>query len=161
MQYAKQTLFTAVLLINVVIIKAQQSDTVVKPESIILDGVPALKLYNSNENLPQGGVYDLIWHPTKKEMIVSSLTQPVQQLYHIKTPLGNMKQLTFAKGHVWYSYLKPVDGSYILYSQDADGINTDHFNKMDAKTVYADQTDHVRPEQIDHLFWWRRRAVHV
>jgi hypothetical protein len=27
--------------------------------------------------------------------------------------------------------------------------------------AHADQTDHVRPKQIDHLFCWRRFSVHV
>jgi hypothetical protein len=32
---------------------------------------------------------------------------------------------------------------------------------LNGQCAYAGQTDHLRPEQIDHLFCWRRFSVHV
>lgn len=110
----------AILLLSSVALEAQ----VLKPgENLVVDGVPAIpvsvaqKLHRYSESR-SAGLLD--WHPTKREMLISTRFGQTAQVHHVKMPGGARTQLTFFPERVsGAKYSK--DGSFFVFSRDVGG----------------------------------------
>ena len=61
------------------------------------------------------------WHPTKREMLISTRFADTAQVHHLKSPGGARTQLTFFKEPVRSASLQPVDGNYFCFARDVGG----------------------------------------
>jgi dipeptidyl aminopeptidase/acylaminoacyl peptidase len=61
------------------------------------------------------------WHPTKREMIITTRFADVTQLHMVKMPGGARRQLTFLPEPVAGGSFDPQQGAFVVFSQDSGG----------------------------------------
>ena len=100
------------------------SQTVPVSENLVVEGIPAISLSIIQEVRPytesrSAGLMD--WHPSKKEMIISTRFANVPQLHAVAMAGGARKQLTFESEPIRFATFEPASGSYILVGKDIGG----------------------------------------
>ncbi len=61
------------------------------------------------------------WHPTQREMIITTRFADVTQLHMVKMPGGARRQLTFLPEPVSGGSFDPKEGAFVVFSQDSGG----------------------------------------
>jgi dipeptidyl aminopeptidase/acylaminoacyl peptidase len=61
------------------------------------------------------------WHPTQREILISTRFADVAQVHQVKQPLGARKQLTFFPERVSGASYQPTQGDYFVFSKDLGG----------------------------------------
>ncbi|MEW6160398.1 MAG: S9 family peptidase, partial [Verrucomicrobiota bacterium] len=61
------------------------------------------------------------WHPSRRELLLTTRFADTMQLHHLKSPGGARKQLTFLPEPVGAGAFNPNEGSFIVFSQDKGG----------------------------------------
>ncbi len=61
------------------------------------------------------------WHPTKREMLISTRFGDVVQIHQVTTPGGMRKQLTFYPERIAGASFLPKNGQYFVFSKDIGG----------------------------------------
>ncbi|MFQ5695728.1 MAG: TolB family protein, partial [Terriglobia bacterium] len=61
------------------------------------------------------------WHPTKREMLISTRFGDTTQIHRLKTPGGARYQLTFFTDRVGGADYQPTRGDYFVFSKDVGG----------------------------------------
>lgn len=94
------------------------------PESLVADGLPAM----SAELKADAGRYLEFraanfngWHPTKRELLVTTRFADTVQLHEVRMPGGARRQLTFTPEPVASAHWQPKLGKYIVFMQDKGG----------------------------------------
>ncbi len=100
------------------------SETIVPNENLVVEGVPPIpsELANTVARYTQFRSASLSsWHPTKKEMLISTRFGEVAQIHRVKSPLGARQQLTFANERASGASFQPTTGDYFIFSKDVGG----------------------------------------
>jgi dipeptidyl aminopeptidase/acylaminoacyl peptidase len=105
-------------------IRAQQVSTIPAPENLVVDGIPAIptglpadvRRYTEARG---AGLAD--WHPTRREMLISTRFGNTAQVHVVRMPLGARFQLTFFDEPVAGASYNPKDGSYFVFAKDVGG----------------------------------------
>ncbi len=93
-------------------------------ENLVVEGIPAIppELGRAVERYTQFRSAGLAsWHPTKREMLISTRFGEVPQVHLVKFPLGARQQLTFASERASGASFQPTNGDYFVFSKDAGG----------------------------------------
>ena len=61
------------------------------------------------------------WHPTKREMLISTRFADTNQIHHLKMPGGARTQLTFFPDRVGGASYHPKHGNFFVFSKDVGG----------------------------------------
>lgn len=61
------------------------------------------------------------WHPTRREMLISTRFADTAQVHWVKLPLGARYQLTFYSERVGGAVFEPKEGNYFVFSKDIGG----------------------------------------
>jgi dipeptidyl aminopeptidase/acylaminoacyl peptidase len=61
------------------------------------------------------------WHPTKREMLISTRFADTAQVHHVKFPGGDRTQLTFFRDGVSGASYHPAGGDYFVFNKDIGG----------------------------------------
>ena len=61
------------------------------------------------------------WHPTRREMLISTRFADSTQLHHVKMPGGARRQLTFLPEPVASGSYQPKRANYVVFTQDQGG----------------------------------------
>jgi dipeptidyl aminopeptidase/acylaminoacyl peptidase len=61
------------------------------------------------------------WHPSKKEMVISTRFANANQLHYVKMPGGDRKQMTFFDEPIGFATFEPLKGDYLLFYKDVGG----------------------------------------
>jgi len=94
------------------------------PANLVVEGVPSIPdalRADAGRYLEFRGAGFEGWHPKRREMLITTRFADTAQLHYLKMPGGARKQLTFFKEPVAGGAIQPVDGDYILFSQDTGG----------------------------------------
>lgn len=117
----KRTIYTFAFFICFYTSIAQQ----IKPgENLIIENIPAISnnLVSSVKNYTESrGAGFAAWHPTRKEMIISTRFANSNQLHYVSQPLGMRKQITFFDEPLGNADFEPINGNYFLFTKDAGG----------------------------------------
>jgi len=107
------------------------------PENLVVEGVPP----HSPELKAEAGRYLEFraagfssWHPTKREMLISTRFGDTPQLHQVKIPGGARRQLTFTLEPVGGGIWQPKQGRYIVFAQDAGGGEFYQYYRLDPDT---------------------------
>ena len=74
------------------------------------------------------------WHPTRREMIISTRFGDTVQAHRVSQPLGTRYQLTFfSEGVSGVSY-QPTEGDYFIFSKDMGGTEVNQTYRYDLET---------------------------
>ena len=94
------------------------------PENLVAEGVPDFPPALVERATPYleartAGFND--WHPTRREMLISTRFGDTAQLHVVKAPGGARKQLTFFPDRVAGGSFRPKSGEFIVFSKDVEG----------------------------------------
>lgn len=94
------------------------------PENLVVEGIPQFppELIERLQPYFETRAAGLnSWHPTRREILVTTRFGDTVQLHHLKMPGGARKQLTFYADRVGSGSFRPVTGDMILFSKDVGG----------------------------------------
>jgi len=105
---------------------AQQTDSAaVRPTpNLVVEGVPAIPASLPGEvrrytEARSAGLAD--WHPTRREILISTRFGNTPQIHRVAMPLGARQQLTFFDEPVGNAEYEPRAGRYFLFTRDVGG----------------------------------------
>lgn len=121
---------SVVLILVAHFILAAQSDGVAPGDNLIVEGIPKIpasltETASRYTNFRYAGLAS--WHPTKREMLISTEFGETPQIHSLKFPGGARTQLTFFSDYVSGGTYQPKKGDCFIYSKDTDG---DEFNQI-------------------------------
>jgi len=113
---------TAVLLLAATALG--QTALIVPGDNLVVEGVPAIPATLAEEvrrytEFRSAGFSG--WHPTRREILISTRFGDTAQVHHVKMPGGARTQLTFFPERVAGASFKPKTGDYIVFSKDIGG----------------------------------------
>ena len=117
----------ALLLSAAIFAHAQQSSkpaALAPPESLVLDGVPNLPVSlaeTAGRYAEYRSALPADWHPTRREMLITTRFGNTNQLHLVQMPGGARRQLTFFSEPVSEGLYHPNGGDYFVFSKDIGG----------------------------------------
>lgn len=115
---------SAVVCIFLTSIVAAQSGGVVPNENLVVDGIPKIPatLAESVDRYSNFRAAHLAsWHPTRREMLISTRFADVPEIHRVTMPGGARTQLTFYTDAVSSAQYEPTQGNYFVFSKDVGG----------------------------------------
>ena len=94
------------------------------PENLVVEGVPAITpelRADVGRYLEFRSASFNSWHPTRREMLITTRFAESSQLHLVKMPGGARRQLTFFTDPVAGGSFQPKSGEYIVFTQDTGG----------------------------------------
>src|SRR5438309_8980135 len=97
----------------------------VQPNSaLIVEGIPPIPMAISQQADRYTQVRAasfLDWHPTRREMLITTRFGDVPQVHRVAAPGAARTQLTFFPDRVSSAHYDPVHGKYFIFSKDIGG----------------------------------------
>jgi dipeptidyl aminopeptidase/acylaminoacyl peptidase len=103
---------------------AQPINAIQPNENLVVEGIPTIptRLAERVDRYTQFRAASLsTWHPTKREMLISTRFADVAQVHQVQMPMGARQQLTFFPERVSGSSFQPTEGKYFVFSKDIGG----------------------------------------
>ncbi|WP_027843785.1 S9 family peptidase [Mastigocoleus testarum] len=113
----------AVFLLPVLMVSAQQP-TITPGDNLVVEGLPPIpvSLVDTVERYTQFRSASIAsWHPTKRQMLISTRFGDTRQVHLVEFPLAARKQLTFFSERVSGATFQPSKGNYFVFSKDIGG----------------------------------------
>jgi dipeptidyl aminopeptidase/acylaminoacyl peptidase len=101
-----------------------QTTTVAPSENLLVERVPAIPLPLVNEvdrYTNYRGATFVSWHPTRREMLISTRFADTAQIHRVLMPGGARTQLTFYPDAVNVARYQPTQGQFFVFSKDVGG----------------------------------------
>ena len=101
-----------------------QSDFVTPGENLVVEGIPNIPVAMAEEinrytEFRYAGLSN--WHPTRREILISTRFADTNQIHLVKFPGGARTQLTFFKDRVGGASFQPTRGDYFVFSKGVGG----------------------------------------
>lgn len=109
---------------SVVPAQAQLRDTISPGENLVVDGIPPIPAVIADRarrytEFRTASLAD--WHPTKREMLISTRFGNTNQIHRVGMPGGARGQLTFYEEPISTALYQPKLGRYFLFLKDVGG----------------------------------------
>src|SRR6202521_108018 len=103
---------------------AAQGSDVVPNENLVAEGIPkipaaiaeAVRPYSESRSAGFAS-----WHPTRREMLISTRFADTAQVHLVKMPGGARRQMTFFPDRVAGASFRPARGDFFLFLKDVGG----------------------------------------
>ena len=111
-----------------------QNKTIAPTENLVVDGIPAIpvslpdEVRRYTESRPASFAD---WHPSRREMLISTRFGNTAQVHQVKMPGGARTQLTFFGEPVSGASFEPVQGRYVIFAKDVGGNEFDQLYRYD------------------------------
>lgn len=102
----------------------ERSEPIPVPENLELTGVPPIpqRIAAAASRYSHARAAGFAsWHPTQREMLISTRFAETAQIHHVKMPGGARRQLTFFQEPVGSASFPPVEADYFCFSRDVGG----------------------------------------
>lgn len=101
-----------------------QTAEVVPNENLVVDGIPKIPVsmavsVDRYSNFRSANFSS--WHPTRREMLISTRFADVPEVHLVQMPGGARSQLTFYSDAVTSAQYEPTRGDYFVFSKDVGG----------------------------------------
>jgi dipeptidyl aminopeptidase/acylaminoacyl peptidase len=114
-----------------------QSALIVPGDNLVVEGVPPIpatlaeevRRYTEFRSAALSG-----WHPTRREILISTRFGDTAQVHHVKAPGGARTQLTFFPERVAGASFRPKTGEYFVFSKDIGGNEFFQLFRQDVST---------------------------
>jgi dipeptidyl aminopeptidase/acylaminoacyl peptidase len=106
-------------------------------DNLVIEGIPPLSssLVADVKNYTESRGASLVsWHPSKKEMLISTRFANSNQLHYVKMPGGDRKQITFFDEPISSASFDPRNGNYFLFLKDVGGNEFMQIYRFDLAT---------------------------
>lgn len=115
----------------------QQADSIITPsENLVIDGIPPIPA-ELPERVRRYTEYRSAtladWHPTQRELLISTRFGSTTQIHRVRTPGGARSQLTFYQEPVNAALYDPAQGRYFLFLRDVGGNEFSQIYRYDLK----------------------------
>jgi len=93
-------------------------------ENLVVEGIPEIPitLVDQVKRYTEfRGAVLASWHPTKREMLISTRLCTIPQVHAVRSPLGARRQLTFFTEPPSGASYQPTQGDYFVFSKDLGG----------------------------------------
>ncbi|MGF1457989.1 MAG: S9 family peptidase [Leptolyngbyaceae cyanobacterium] len=117
---------------------AHSAEPILVPgENLIIENIPSIpmELVERADRYTQFRTAALqSWHPTRREMLISTRFGDTSQVHRVGEPLGTRYQLTFFDEGVSQVSYQPTEGEYFLFSKDIGGTEANQTFRYDMAT---------------------------
>jgi dipeptidyl aminopeptidase/acylaminoacyl peptidase len=115
----------------------KKAAVILPTENLVVDGIPPIPAEIAAEvarytESRAAGFSD--WHPTKKEMLISTRFANTPQIHLVKFPGGARKQMTFFNEPIGFATWEPRLGEYFVFSRDTGGNEFAQLYRYDNET---------------------------
>ena len=134
MQYTTRlTLITVVLLLLPVVTTAQ-SAVIAPGDNLVVEGVPAIPASIADDvarytEFRSAAISS--WHPTRRELLISTRFADTNQVHLVKMPGGARTQLTFSRERAAGATYQPKKGNFFVFNKDVGGNEFFQFYRYD------------------------------
>src|SRR5688500_18859789 len=114
-----------------------QGGLIVPGDNLVVEGVPPIPSTLAEEvrRYTEFRSASLTsWHPTRREMLISTRFGDTAQVHHVKFPGGDRTQLTFFPERVAGASFRPKTGDYFVFSKDIGGNEFFQLFRQDVAT---------------------------
>jgi len=115
-------------------VKSSVIRRVMPPEALVTENMPAVPMEIAEatkkytEAIPVGGSS---WHPVRREMLAVKRAGNVNQVHMLKSPMGEVKQLTNFPDPVGGGNWQPTEGKYFLFFKATGGNEIAQLHRYD------------------------------
>lgn len=106
-------------------------------ENLVAEGIPPLpvSIIEEVKNYTEArGASFVDWHPTRREILITTRFGNSSQLHYVKMPGGDRKQITFFTEPVTSAVFQPTSGEYLLFFKDTGGNEFSQIYRYDLAT---------------------------
>jgi hypothetical protein len=100
-------------------------EAVLKPgDNLVVQGIPNIPqsiVDQANRYTEVRSAGFASWHPTRREMLITTRFADTAQVHSVKMPGGARTQLTFFPDRVAGAAFEPTKGDYFIFSKDIGG----------------------------------------
>lgn len=132
----------SLLLLFVSLTTFSQTNAIKVPENLVVENIPSINnsIVNEVKSYTESrGASFVAWHPSKKEMIITTRFASSNQLHYVKMPGGDRQQITFFEEPVGSANFEPINGDYFLFGRDNGGNEFSQLFKYDTKNKKVNQ----------------------
>jgi dipeptidyl aminopeptidase/acylaminoacyl peptidase len=136
-------------------LKAQQP-TIPVTDNLVAEGIPPLptSLINEVKNYTEARrAWFGDWHPTKKELLISTRFANSNQLHYVKMPGGDRQQITFFDEPVTWATFEPKNGNYFLFPRDTGGNEFSQIYRYDLSNRQTTLLTDGKKSQNGNIQW--------
>lgn len=150
---------SALILLAVVATFWCQGQHIAVPENVVTEGIPALPsdmiplVKNYTESR---GASISSWHPSKREMIISTRFANSSQIHLVKFPGGARSQLTFFDEPISSASFQPEKGNYFLFLKDIGGNEFTQIYRFDIDSKKVSLLTDGKRSQNSGIRWSTR-----
>src|SRR5881275_83657 len=132
----------AIILLCSATFTAAQTGTAAEPvirpaDNLVVENIPPIPV-SVGEKANQYGEFRAAnladWHPTRREMLITTRFADVPEIHLVKTPGGARSQLTFFRDRVQAARYQPKSGNYFIFSSDKGGGEWFQYYRFDLST---------------------------
>jgi len=141
---------------------AAQSAEVAPNENLVADGIPKIPtvIAESVERYSNFRAANLTsWHPTRREMLISTRFADVPQIHRVTTPGGDRSQLTFYADAVTSAQYEPTEGKYFVFSKDVGGGEFYQLYRYDLDSGEVTLLTDGKSRNTDPVWWEQGRKL--
>ncbi|MBI4462161.1 MAG: S9 family peptidase [Acidobacteria bacterium] len=107
-----------------VVLAAAQGDVLAPGDNLVVEGIPPIPASLADavsRYTDYRAAFLQSWHPTKREMLISTRFGDTNQIHQVKFPGGARTQLTFYPDRVGGASYPRTQGDYFVFSKDIGG----------------------------------------
>jgi len=113
-----------------------QSGTLTPGDNLVVEGItpiPTAMIEDVRRYTEFRGAGLSSWHPTSREMLISTRFGETNQVHLVKFPGGDRKQITFFPERAGGASYQPTTGDYFVFNRDAGGNEFFQLYRYDLK----------------------------
>ncbi len=113
-----------------------QSGVIVPADNLVVEGItpiPASMVEDVRRYTEFRGASLSSWHPTRREMLISTRFGDTNQVHRVKFPGGDRRQLTFFPERAGGASYQPTTGDYFIFNKDVGGNEFFQLYRYDLK----------------------------
>jgi dipeptidyl aminopeptidase/acylaminoacyl peptidase len=114
-----------------------QNAVLVPTDNLVTEGLPAIPAIIAEDvrrYTESRGATLSSWHPTRREMLISTRFGDTNQVHLVKFPGGDRTQLTFFSERALGASFQPKTGDYFVFTRDVGGNEFFQFYRYDIAT---------------------------
>ncbi|MBW4507243.1 MAG: S9 family peptidase [Scytonematopsis contorta HA4267-MV1] len=114
-----------------------QTGTITPGDNLVVEGIPPIPVSIAQTverytNFRSASLSS--WHPTPREILISTRFADTPQVHLVKFPQGSRQQLTFFPERVGGASFQPTKGDYFIFSKDIGGNEFNQNYRYDLAT---------------------------
>lgn len=144
---------------------AAQQAAIEPAENLVVDGVPKVPVEVAEQvrRYTESRTATFVdWHPTRREMLISTRFGNTPQLHYLKMPGGARTQITFFNEPIGSATFEPNDGKYFVFGKDVGGNEFTQLYRFDLANGNSTMLTDGKRSQNGGMVWSSKkdRAVY-